>query len=428
MDDMALKVEGVSKEYWIGVFGHGGQRGGTLRFGSKRARSEAHSRHFNESQINDRGMFMALSDISFDVKAGETLGIIGHNGAGKSTLLKLLTRITWPAAGRIYLNGRVASLLEVGTGFHPDFTGRENIYVNGAMLGMDRREIDRKLDAIIDFSECEQFIDTPLKRYSSGMRLKLGFSVAAHLDAEIVIIDEVLSVGDAAFRRKCGEKMKEIRSSGRTILCVSHYMETIRDLCDRCLVLDHGKLIFDGGVDEAVRRYLAMDLAPVQDLSKAPRFGSVLGQARMDYVELAGRQDVIAMGGSVGFLLRWSARRTFGNLVLRVGVWTAAGTAVAVAFAALPGDRAGSHASEIRLDTSRLMPGKYALELILAEMPASGKMLKQDVVRNAVEFEISMPKDRPVYSSYHRDWGHAELPMTVASDAVLTERDPARGG
>lgn len=444
-DNIALKVEGVSKEYRIGILGHGGMRGGTPQFGSKREHSEAPSQHYDNGQINDRGMFMALSDISFDVKIGETLGIIGHNGAGKSTLLKLITQITWPTTGRICLNGRVASLLEVGTGFHPDFTGRENIYINGAMLGMGKQEIDRKLDAIVDFSECEQFIDTPLKHYSSGMKLKLGFSVAAHLDAEIVIIDEVLSVGDAAFRRKCAEKMKEIQSSGRTILCVSHHMDIIRNLCSRCLMLDHGKLVFNGGVDEAIRRYLQMDSVPLQDLSQMPRFGPVLGQAHMEHVELMEKKNSVAMGKSIRLLLRWTARKTFRHLFLRVGVWTVAGTAAAVAFADLPGDRAGVHESEICLDTSHLLPGKYTLELILAEMeppemepsgmdpfriePSRKRtMMKQDAVRNAVEFKISKPKDRYIYTALHKDWGYTELSMTVTSDAFLTQQDTVRGG
>ena len=196
---------------------------------------------------------MALNGVSFTVNKGEAVGIIGSNGAGKSTLLKLLTHVTAPTAGDIDLYGRVASMLEVGTGFHPEMTGRENVYLNGAILGMTHAEIDAKMEEIIDFSEVGDFIDTPVKRYSSGMFVKLAFSVAAHLDSEIMIMDEVLAVGDMKFQKKCLDKMRQAaQRDGKTVLYVSHNMATIRDLCDRCIVLDKGKVIFDGDVDEGI--------------------------------------------------------------------------------------------------------------------------------------------------------------------------------
>ena len=201
---------------------------------------------------------MALNGVSFTVKKGEAVGIIGSNGAGKSTLLKLLTHVTAPSAGDIDLYGRVASMLEVGTGFHPEMTGRENVYLNGAILGMTHAEIDAKMDEIIAFSEVGDFIDTPVKRYSSGMYVKLAFSVAAHLDSEIMIMDEVLAVGDMKFQKKCLDKMRQAaQRDGKTVLYVSHNMSTIRDLCDRCIVLDKGKVIFDGDVDEGIATYLS---------------------------------------------------------------------------------------------------------------------------------------------------------------------------
>ena len=210
----------------------------------------------SNSQIKVGEKFLALDDVNLEVKKGEALGIIGHNGAGKSTLLKLLCRVTAPTKGKISYNGRIASMLEVGTGFHAELTGRENVYMNGAILGMTKAEIDRKFDQIVEFAEMEQFIDTPVKRYSSGMYVKLAFSVAAHLDSEIMIMDEVLAVGDMAFQKKCLDKMRSAaKEEGRTVLYVSHNMNTIRQLCDRCVVMDHGKIAFDGDVEEGIGIY-----------------------------------------------------------------------------------------------------------------------------------------------------------------------------
>lgn len=200
--------------------------------------------------------FWALQKINFEMQKGDRLGIIGRNGAGKSTLLKILSRIVEPTTGKITMRGRVSSLLEVGTGFHPELTGRENIYLNGAILGMSKNEIDRRFDEIVDFSEVEQFLDTPVKRYSSGMYVRLAFSVAAHLEPEIFVVDEVLAVGDTAFQKKCLNKMELIGSQGRTVIFVSHNMRTVQQLCNRALVLDKGRLAFSGSVEEATDHYL----------------------------------------------------------------------------------------------------------------------------------------------------------------------------
>lgn len=205
---------------------------------------------------HDDSIFWALRDISFSVKEGEVLGIIGHNGAGKSTLLKILSRITDPTSGRIVIRGRVSSLLEVGTGFHPDLTGRENIYMNGTILGMRKREIDAKFDEIIEFSGIEKHIDTPVKRYSSGMTVRLAFSVAAHLEPEILIIDEVLAVGDAEFQNKCLGKMNDVAQAGRTVLFVSHNMAAVRSLCTNSLLLGSGAIQYQGTPDKAIDQYL----------------------------------------------------------------------------------------------------------------------------------------------------------------------------
>jgi lipopolysaccharide transport system ATP-binding protein len=239
-----IDVHGVSKRYRIGA-----QR---LPYRTLRE-SLRDMLTFGASRLET---FNALSDINFDVEEGQSLAIIGKNGAGKTTLLKILSRITPPTTGRILLHGRVASLLEVGTGFHPELTGRENIYLNGSILGLTRREINAKLDAIIDFSGVEKFLSTPIKRYSTGMQLRLAFAVAAHLEPEILIIDEVLAVGDAEFQKKCLGKMEEVSQSGRTVLFVSHNMSAVTSLCSRALLLEAGRLTASGPVEDVVQKYL----------------------------------------------------------------------------------------------------------------------------------------------------------------------------
>lgn len=244
--DIAVSVRGLSKSYAIGVDRR--QKQSTL--------AEALvARLCSPFQKQSVQSFTALEDVSFDIKAGEVVGIIGRNGAGKSTLLKILSRITEPTAGRIDLYGRVGSLLEVGTGFHPELTGRENIYLNGAILGMNKAEIRREFDAIVEFAGVELFLDTPVKRYSSGMYVRLAFAVAAHLRSEILVIDEVLAVGDVEFQRKCLGKMKDVATGGRTVLFVSHHMQSITALCTQALLLDKGVLAHMGDVSEAVLLY-----------------------------------------------------------------------------------------------------------------------------------------------------------------------------
>lgn len=220
----------------------------------------------SQSGSSEFSKFKALDNVSFSIEPGEKVGIIGRNGAGKSTLLKVLSRITYPSSGEVVLRGRVASLLEVGTGFHPELSGRENIYLNGAILGMSRKEIKQRFDDIVDFSEVSRFLDTPVKRYSSGMYVRLAFSVAAHLDQEVLIIDEVLAVGDAAFQEKCLEKMSSVSKSGKTVIFVSHNMGAIAELCDRAILLDKGSILYDGDPDSAIRQYLSV---PQQTRSEA---------------------------------------------------------------------------------------------------------------------------------------------------------------
>ena len=243
--DIAISVRNLSKAYTIA---HKGERHVTLAEAMLHRLRRPLRRPSNE-------IFLALNDVTFDVNKGEVVGIIGRNGAGKSTLLKVLSRITEPTSGEIDLYGRVGSLLEVGTGFHPELTGRENIYLNGHILGMRRREIARQFDAIVDFAGIERFLDTPVKRYSSGMYVRLAFAVAAHLNPEILIVDEVLAVGDTEFQKKCLGKMKDVADSGRTVLLVSHNMAAVSNLCTRGVVLTRGTLAFDGAVEPAVEFY-----------------------------------------------------------------------------------------------------------------------------------------------------------------------------
>lgn len=261
MSDIILKVENISKQYRLGLIGTGtishdlnrwwhkirGKEDPFLKVGSVNDRSAS----------TDSDYVWALKDINFEVKKGEVLGVIGKNGAGKSTLLKILSRVTSPTTGEIKTKGRIASLLEVGTGFHPELTGKENIYLNGAILGMTKKEVNTKIDEIIEFSGCKMYVDTPVKRYSSGMRVRLAFSVAAFLEPDILVIDEVLAVGDAEFQKKAIGKMQDIsKGDGRTVLFVSHSMAAVKSLCTRAIVLENGTSVFEGEVERAIDYYL----------------------------------------------------------------------------------------------------------------------------------------------------------------------------
>lgn len=260
MSEVAISVQGLSKRFRIGARESTSDSLVQSVWHSLKAPFINYQNLKNLTRFNqdDETVFWALREINFEVKRGEVLGIIGHNGAGKSTLLKILSRITEPTMGEVQLHGRVSSLLEVGTGFHPDLTGRENVFMNGTILGMTKKEIDRKFDEIVEFSGVSQYVDTPVKFYSSGMKVRLGFAVAAHLEPEILIVDEVLSVGDIGFQRKCMGKMNEVAGSGRTVLFVSHNMAAVENLCTSCLLLDHGTSNFLGPVKDAVRQYISL--------------------------------------------------------------------------------------------------------------------------------------------------------------------------
>ncbi len=262
MSNTVISVEHLSKQYDLGVIGTGTLTRDLERWWARtRHKPDPYSLVGTDPEKSWlQGSILALDDVSFTVQQGEALGIIGKNGAGKSTLLKILSRVTAPTSGVVKVKGRIGSLLEVGTGFHPELTGRENVYLNGAILGMKRAEVDRKFDEIVAFSGVEKFIDTPVKRYSSGMYVRLGFAVAAHLDPEILIVDEVLAVGDAEFQKKCLGKMSGLAGEGRTVLFVSHNMGSIKQLCEQGILLSDGKIHYQGEINECVDKYLNMNL------------------------------------------------------------------------------------------------------------------------------------------------------------------------
>lgn len=263
-----LKVENIYKQYELGQVSTGTMAHDFNRWLHKiRGKEDPYHKITERNTRDEKGgskFVWALDDISFDVHQGDVVGIIGRNGAGKSTLLKILSKVTSPTKGNIKIKGRIASLLEVGTGFHPDLSGRENIYLNGAILGMTKKEIHAKFDEIVAFSGVDKYIDTPVKRYSSGMYVRLAFSVAAHLEPEILIVDEVLAVGDAEFQRKCLGKMKEVSQQGRTVIFVSHNLVAVKSLCTKGIVMDQGKLVFSGSADEAVESYMNANASKVK--------------------------------------------------------------------------------------------------------------------------------------------------------------------
>ncbi len=356
-ENLILYVENVGKDYVLGAV-----TGNTLKDAIRLKRKG----NANDCAVEEHNKkFTALDDVSFKVRRGECVGIIGSNGAGKSTLLKIISRITAPTRGKVCIDGKVASMLEVGTGFHPELTGRENIYLNGSILGMKRNEIDSKIESIIEFSECAEFIDTPVKRYSSGMYVKLAFSVAAHLNADIMIMDEVLAVGDVSFQHKCLAKMKEIaRTEGRTILYVSHNMDTISTLCDRCIVLNHGKLIFDGDVSSALRLYNGDDLKTEVsgDFSKYLRPGW-LGRddVRITWAEYLGDSNHISSSKDLTIEFKYLLNADVSNAGIRVEIMknTDKPFATFVRDDLFSGREGESGEFRINLDTSQIQNGVY---------------------------------------------------------------------
>jgi len=333
--------------------------------------------------------FWALKDVSFDIQKGEVVGIIGRNGAGKSTLLKILSRITEPTSGRIELIGRVGSLLEVGTGFHPELTGRENIYLNGSILGMRHRQIQSCFDAIVDFAGVEKFLDTPVKRYSSGMYVRLAFAVAAHLNPEILVVDEVLAVGDAAFQEKCLGKMGEVARSGRTVLLVSHNMAAVRHLCNRAVLLSEGELVGQGNVEEVVPQYLTSRSTPCASIGQVSRHGLELTSIALRSVTTGLITDCALFNDDYELATTIRAQRPVygGGLVVRVR--DSLGTLVSSACAVEEGlgttDFTASHTITFNLPRLQLIPGKYFVSVYIYKPNDATKYLEAE---DALSFEV----------------------------------------
>lgn len=416
MSENAIKIVNLKKQYKLGAIG-----GQTLKaelqswWARKNGKEDPNLQiGLDSSRFGER--FYALNGIDLEVKKGEALGIIGANGAGKSTLLKILSRVTAPTDGDIWIEGRIASMLEVGTGFHGELTGRENIYMNGAILGMSKKEIDDKVEDIIEFSECRQFIDTPVKRYSSGMYVKLAFSVAAHLDAEIMVMDEVLAVGDVKFQKKCLGKMGDEARGGRTVLYVSHNMATIRKLCTRCVVLDKGRIIYDGDVERAIEKYI--------DSSSGELLTHYCFDGKKRSVPERGKQLYIH---TFDFLEKRTAR--FSSLekmkyAIKVESFDEIRTArVRLEIRTLEGENVGMSESmetisfhnmetinlEFEYDISNLAEGSYSLRLTLFELNDMGMHRGFDETTDKIYFDIVEEEDNrtnwlPQY------WGRVKLP------------------
>ncbi|MEZ5591610.1 MAG: ABC transporter ATP-binding protein [Gammaproteobacteria bacterium] len=381
----SIQVDNLSKEYRIGRLKHETMlRDVLVNF--------AKGKFLNREA---QSTFWAVKNVSFTIDRGEVVGIIGRNGAGKSTLLKLLSKITYPTTGSINVQGRVASLLEVGTGFHEELTGRENIYLNGSILGMKKHEIDERIDQIIEFSGVEMFIETPIKRYSSGMKLRLGFAVAAHLDPDILQVDEVLAVGDAAFQKKCLQVMDDLRSGGRTVLFVSHNMEAVENLCSRCIWIDQGKIRQDGNASEVIRAYMSsfsslgsahMDLNKLES-----RIGS--GEIRLTSMEIlttdGNLKEIIRSGDSLLIRIHYYAKQAVsdphfgfrltsqvGTLITDVSTWSMG----------LDTGRVPQGAGEIdfEIDFLNLMPARYYLTLWIQGVGS----IRYDILENFMAFDI----------------------------------------
>ena len=405
MSDIAIKVKTISKRYRIGVQDEVydtflGTLAYQLKYAFNNFRKVQKLSKFTNDE-NDSDVIWALKNISFEVKHGDVLGIIGRNGAGKSTLLKILSRITEPTSGWVKVNGRIASLLEVGTGFHPELTGRENVFLNGAILGMTKIEIEKKFDEIIDFSGVEKYIDTPVKRYSSGMRVRLAFAVAAHLEPEILLIDEVLAVGDIEFQRKCLGKMKDISGEGRTILFVSHNMGAINNLCKKGIVLSDGKIIYSGDTQNAINEYLSRaniykkhngrvnfqpipeKLIQIMQVSMTDIRANVKSQ--FEYSE-----NVVV---NIGFDIRESNFDYYCVLFVldMQGNWIYFTSDDDLSRSAIAGIKAGQYKYQIELPSKLLKPGKYYITVSLTQNRRGAPHDRRDFV---LDFEIIDNKTR----------------------------------
>jgi lipopolysaccharide transport system ATP-binding protein len=428
MSDTVIRVEGLGKKYTIGH-----QRNGsdglrhklnnfvTAPFRALRRMTADAGLRSSVSGLRRSSDFWALRDVSFEVAQGEVVGIIGRNGAGKSTLLKILSRITEPTEGRVRIRGRVASLLEVGTGFHPELTGRENVFLNGAILGMTREEIKRKFDEIVAFAEVEKFLDTPVKRYSSGMYVRLAFAVAAHLEPEILIVDEVLAVGDEAFQKKCLGKMDKVAQQGRTVFFVSHNMPSIKRLCTSVLLLSNGQLMRRGSADSVVAEYLRENATNRAVIELADSDHAIQSPLRIRTVEVLNSKgapsNIIFFGEDIFIKLTVQAEAPIPNVRVGIGIHTngvrlATVHAPAVNFPASP----QPHTFVCRLPAKTLLPNFYSVH-VGAHSPERGGL---DWVPDAVDFRIEPVAIERADDHDHRDWGLIGLAAPWEGDLLTS--------
>jgi lipopolysaccharide transport system ATP-binding protein len=420
--EIAIRIRGLKKRYRLGQIGGGTLQGDLQSWWARIHHREDPNLKIGEDRRSSGELFMALNGIDLDVYKGEALGIIGHNGAGKSTLLKILSRVTAPTEGVVDIYGRISSMLEVGTGFNGEMTGRENIYMNGAILGMTRAEIESKMEEIIDFSEVREYIDTPVKRYSSGMYVKLAFAVSAHLDSEIMVMDEVLAVGDMKFQKKCLGAMGDAASQkGRTVLYVSHNMNTIRQLCTRCIVMDQGRIIFDGDVERAIEIYSDAQVSELKaeaDLDGLSRTSVLLGQrARMTRMEVLNQKgSLLSMGDRLRFRLGIRTEEEMTDLCFRCMVYYNDDTPVCMASTRqgeiyLSSGKGGE--LELELDSSHLAPGKYHLKMALYHVNSFGTEELLDVLDKAFYFEIENDSAVNGLIWLPQYWGHVSAGLHV---------------
>ena len=414
--EVAIRLSGVKKMYKLGQIGGGTLQGDLQSWWARVRGKEDPNTKIGTDQRLVGQTFMALNGVDLTVYKGEALGIIGGNGAGKSTMLKLLSRVTAPTEGEIDIYGRIASMLEVGTGFNGEMTGRENVYLNGAILGMTKAEIDAKMEQIIEFSEVREFIDTPVKRYSSGMYVKLAFSVAAHLDSEIMIMDEVLAVGDMAFQKKCLDKMRDAaKQEGRTVLYVSHNMNTIRQLCDRCVVLDKGKVVFEGDVEEAIGVYMDNESSPAvsMDFSEWKRPAWLQGQRiRLLVSAFVGKEsNVFEANEPMLLYMKWMNLTDVDNVCLRVEVLSLEGMPVGtyMLYDCYSGKEGQFAEFNIKLDISPLAEASYKLKYNFFVRDRSGNNDSIDFARGLCFVKGCSHTDNPIVWNTHT-WGYVCLP------------------
>lgn len=402
MSNIAIKVDNLSKAYRLGQIGTGTITNDLKVWWAKTRGKPNPLLKIGEKNLgnSDGETIWALKNINFTVEQGEALGIIGRNGAGKSTLLKILSRVTAPTSGRISVKGRIASLLEVGTGFHPDLTGRENIFLNGAILGMSRKEVQRKFEEIVSFSEIEQFIDTPVKRYSSGMYVRLAFAVAAHLDPEILVVDEVLAVGDVAFQKKCLNKMHDIGQGGRTVLFVSHNLATVTRLCGRSILVQAGSIVADGLSEEVIGQYLKTDLGASasvewQMLEDAPGNDNVrLRSVRIINSKLQ-TAETIDVREPVGIEIEFKILKQKEKFVPWIALYNDRQVHAFSAFDTDPAWRVprpiGLYNCIVWIPGNLLNEGTHVLSLTLSTFTSGGKSIRQADAKEILAFQVVDP-------------------------------------